>query len=187
MRVLFCYNNLTMEIWKDIPWYKGSYKCSNKWRIKSLKFLKERILKPASWKTWYLTIQLWGKTKTVHRIILSTFKWDSLYECNHIDWNKSNNNIDNLEWCTHSENIIHRKEKLWYKSLFETNHPFVWLKWGDCPNSKKINQYTIDWKYIKTYSCASEASNITWIWRANISAVCSWLRKTTGGFKWKHA
>jgi hypothetical protein len=133
------------EIWKDVPWYENNYQASNLWNIKNIKFKQERILKKYRNNNWYFTISLKWKTKLVHRIILNSFLWESLYECNHKDWDKSNNNVNNLEWCTHSENIKHRSDVLWYKSSFEINHPFIWLKWADSPNSKKVSQYSLDW------------------------------------------
>ena len=104
------------EIWKDIKGYVGLYQVSNLGRFKSLprntknqyKY-KERILKLSEDKDGYLLVNLNGKTFRSHVIVAQTFikNDDNKPQINHIDGNKKNNNIDNLEWVTNRENIIH--------------------------------------------------------------------------------
>ena len=101
------------EIWRDIPGYEGYYQASNLGRIKSLpKKYKpiESILK-LQHRNNYLTVSLSknGKQKTcsVHRIIMRTFEGDSNLAVNHIDGNKHNNKLENLEYCTPRDNARH--------------------------------------------------------------------------------
>lgn len=113
-----------MEIFKDIIGYEGIYQISNLGRVKSLKRfvdnhsglkkqLKEKILKNHISKTGYYVIDLKNnslrKTFKVHRLIAIMFisKVNGKDFVNHIDGNKLNNSIDNLEWCTISENNKH--------------------------------------------------------------------------------
>ncbi len=114
-----------METWKDIPDYEGLYQASNLGRIKGLNresyqkgrwgiaFVKfpEIILKQEVKKTGYHYIGLTknGKRKgfLVHRLVLMAFFGKSKLQCNHKDGNKSNNNYDNLEYCTSKENLHH--------------------------------------------------------------------------------
>lgn len=72
---------------------------------KTKKILREYSNRPDG----YLRTQFGGKTRTVHRVIAETFleKEKEKNFINHKDGNKTNNNIDNLEWCTRSENIRH--------------------------------------------------------------------------------
>ena len=101
------------EIWRDIKNYEGLYQVSNLGRVKSLNYRhtgREQILKPIKYNNDYLRINLWKnnkmKTHTIHRIVAQTFLDNpNNYPCiNHIDENKTNNNITNLEWCTHEYN-----------------------------------------------------------------------------------
>ncbi len=99
------------EIWKPIPNYEGSYEVSNKGRIRSLN--KGIILKPYVQNNGYYVIRLHKNGvcvgKTVHRIVASTFIDNplSLPEVNHKDGIKTNNDVQNLEWCTREQNVAH--------------------------------------------------------------------------------
>lgn len=101
------------EIWRDIPGYEGYYQASNLGNIKSLPKKHKplgRILKPRH-RNNYLSVCLCkeGKCKShyIHRIIIKTFKGDSNLTVNHIDGNKHNNKLENLEYCTHRDNSRH--------------------------------------------------------------------------------
>lgn len=104
-----------MEEWSKIdgyPWYE----VSTHGRVKSLR--RNVIMKPYyNDVTGYADVKLWDgkkhKTRTIHRIVAETFMdFDNHrgLEVNHIDGNKHNNRLDNLEWCTRSENARHAIE-----------------------------------------------------------------------------
>lgn len=105
------------EIWKDILNFEGEYQISNLGRVKSLPRFKkrkeEKILKISKGKRGYYSIVLWknqkSKTFTIHRLIACHFipNPENKREVNHIDANKLNNNLSNLEWVTPKENSIH--------------------------------------------------------------------------------
>lgn len=112
-----------LEIWKDIKNYEGLYQISNFGRIKSLAkkringtnfyIQKEKIMKPQLKNKRYLGIALVKnkiyKNFLVHRLVAEAFIDNpyALPQVNHIDCNKLNNNINNLEWCTQEQNLNH--------------------------------------------------------------------------------
>lgn len=106
-----------MEIYKDIIGYEGIYQISNLGNVKSLKYNKERILNKELSKGYYrFSLCLNNKTTHFlsHRLVALHFIDNSLNKpcVNHKDGNKLNNSIDNLEWCTHSENENHSYKEL---------------------------------------------------------------------------
>jgi hypothetical protein len=111
------------EYWKDIPGLGGLYQASNMGRIRSLdreikydyrtRLFKGKILTPNQNRDGYMQIAMCINRKTkafaVHRLVALTFlpKPDNKKEVNHINLNKLDNTIENLEWVTHKENIAH--------------------------------------------------------------------------------
>lgn len=110
--------------WKEIKGYEGKYIISNYGEIISLPRYKENnsklqyvppkeICRYINKYNGYIYVQLWNnsnyKNIRLHRLVAENFIPNPENKCqiNHIDGNKQNNRIDNLEWCTASENIIH--------------------------------------------------------------------------------
>jgi len=110
-----------MEEWKDVKGYEGYYQVSNLGRVKSLErrsacgryIIKKKFLKVRVINKKYKGIGLYkeGKLKliTIHRLIALNFIQNPENKpcVNHINGNKFDNNVSNLEWVTHSENTIH--------------------------------------------------------------------------------
>ena len=103
------------EAWKDIPGFEGLYQISNYGRIKSFKVNKTgRIMKLTNANGDYFSVVLQGigkkrRSTRIHRLVAEAFlpNPDGLPQINHIDGNKQNNRLDNLEWCSASENVKH--------------------------------------------------------------------------------
>ena len=105
--------DLPGEIWRDVEGYGGKYQVSNLARVRSLYRGKTKLLKPDTIHTGYLRVTLCkdGKTKYpfVHRLVAQAFipNPDNKPQVNHIDGDKTNNYVSNLEWVTAAENIHH--------------------------------------------------------------------------------
>lgn len=99
-----------MEIFKDVKGYEGFYEISNYGNVKSKSYKGVKILKPAKLKNGYLNvifcINQKKKHKLIHRLVAQTFLENpmNLPQVNHKDFNKSNNTVSNLEWCTEEYN-----------------------------------------------------------------------------------
>lgn len=191
------------EIWKNIEEYEGLYQVSNLGRVKSLdrcvnsaiknnnKVIKKgRILKPKpNWNN-YLQVHLskHGKAKmiSVHRLVAKEFigNPNNLPQVNHIDGNKLNNRVDNLEWCTAKENINHSWKLGLSKSYKHTKGELTDYGKSLC---KQVSQYDLDGNFIKTYLSISEASRNTPCSIADICCCCKGKQKTSHNFIWKYA
>jgi len=154
-----------MEEWKEIKSYEGKYEASDNGKIRSLNYRNQKgmikELTPSLSNKGYLMFPLPFNSKQksvcVHRIIAETFlelpsDFDVVrYTVNHIDGNKLNNNVCNLEWMTYSENNKHAYQILGKKSGMKGN------KFEKSKLSKKVTGYSDDMSFIKTYNSTTEA------------------------------
>lgn len=163
------------EEWKDIPNYEGLYQISNKGIIKNK---KGNIIKSRIDHKGYAMIDLSKNnikhTYKVHRLVAMAFipNPNNYLEINHIDENKSNNTISNLEWCSHKYNVNYGTQK----------------KRASIKMSLKVNQYDLNNNLIKIWDSMIEASRCLNIDRRSIFHCCKHKKwcKTAGGYKWEY-
>jgi hypothetical protein len=102
------------EKFVSISGYEGLYKIAKTGEIYSV--LRNKTLKHQTQSNGYKTVNLWKdkkvKTCTIHRLIAQAFipNPNNKPVINHKNLNKADNSIENLEWCSHSENIKHAKD-----------------------------------------------------------------------------
>lgn len=173
------------EVWKDIPWYEWLYQASTLGRIKSF-HRKWRIMKWWNSTSWYRLVNLskWITQSTIdiHRLVAIAFipNTENKREVNHINWIKYDNRVENLEWCTRSENLYHC-----YKQWLRTP-PMKWKFWKYHHLSRKIIQYTKEWKLIRYWDSIKMASDSLNIPESSIWKYCRWIWKNAGWFTWEY-
>jgi len=169
-----------IEVWKDIPDYEGLYQISDLGRVKSLK--RNIILKPFFTANGYYQVTLFknGKnhSKQIHRLVGENFikKAGNKNEINHIDGNKQNNCITNLEWCTSSYNKTEAYRLGLMKRRFGKENP----------NSKVVYQYDLNGNFIKKWDCAMDIQRELGIPSPRICSCCLGISKTAYKYKWKY-
>lgn len=122
------------------------------------------------------------KNFSVHRLVATFFikKPEGYNYVNHMDGDKLNNVVSNLEWVTFSMNMKHA-----YKIGLCT--PVKRKKLGESEHAKPVIQVGLNNIPIKIFTSIAEAELETGTWHQDISKVCKAKRPTANGFKWQYA
>lgn len=172
------------EVWKDIEGYEGLYQVSNKGNVKSLVNNKgverEKLLKPVivnGYKKVNLCKNKTKKTYSIHRLVAQAFiENTNNYPCiNHKDECKTNNVVENLEWCTHKYNTNYGSciKRMSESQINDTN------------KSKQVYQYSKEGELISVWESTSECGR-NGFERSSVSACCNGKLKTHKGYIWRY-
>ena len=159
---------LEEEEWRDIKGFEGLYQVSNLGNVRSFKFGKVRMMKLSKGREGYLQLGLLknGKNTTirVHRLVAEAFisNPNNFTDINHKDECKTNNRVDNLEWCTETHNIEY-----------------------SC--ATPILQYNLLGVFLKEWVSMANVQRELNISASHICQCCKGDRKSAGGYIWRYA
>ena len=187
------------EIWKAVKGYEGLYEVSSFGNVRSLNWGGTGIVRNLYLKKHnrgYCQGELFNGMNRhmylVHRLVADAFipNPNGLPHINHIDENKRNNNVDNLEWCTPSTNMKkyvanHVGEFIpaWFKSD-DRSHPRCRKPYR---HTRPIMQTQKSGEFVKNWSCVNEIKHSLGYRDSHITDCCNGLRKSAYGFNWQYA
>ena len=189
------------EIWKDIEGYEGYYQVSNLGRVKRLPRGKQwpyrqthnNIRKPKQNNSGYLVVNLSKDNKVkwigVHRLVATAFipNPNNYPQVNHIDECKTNNVVENLEWCTQSQNNLHGTARQRQNETRHKNDPdrVVW-KASAMKHAKRVAMCSRDGELLRSFASMTEASQETGVDITTISYQCNGKRKSRRNYYWRY-
>jgi hypothetical protein len=164
-----------IEIWKDIPGYEGVYQVSNLGNVFSLK--KKRKMIGQKNNGGYIYVKLNKKQKYIHRLVAISFidNENNFPQINHIDENKANNNVKNLEWCTAK-----------YNRNYGTSSIRISEKQLNDKNKSKAVLQKKDGVIINEFPSTKEVYRKLGYNFAYISACCLGKYKQAYGYQWEY-
>lgn len=177
-----------MEIWKPVVGLEGKYEVSDEGNVRSVdRFItgidgvrqhrKGKMLSVHYNHKGYNRVQL-GKQGSivVHQIVAKAFipNPNNKPQVNHIDGNKENNSVDNLEWVTLQENMEHAKKHGLLNTKGFTDY--------NTSRARAISQLSLDGSFIRSFDSLQEAARQTGDYASNIRLVCLGKRHKSKGF-----
>lgn len=171
--------------WKPVVGYEGQYEVNNLGEVRSFpnrKHKRIQILKPTPDIKGYLQIGLGSaknrKTIRIHRLVAEAFipNPDGFPCVNHKDEDKTNNRVDNLEWCTSL-----------YNTRYGTGIERASKTKTNGKQSKPVLQYTLDGEFVREYPSTREINRV-FGFRVNVHVIacCKGRRHTSHGYVWKY-
>ncbi|MBD5464077.1 MAG: hypothetical protein HDR24_13665 [Lachnospiraceae bacterium] len=179
------------EVWKSISGYEGRYEVSNLGRVRSIpryvdnhtgkKLIKEKIVSQHINDRGYVIVSLNKETKRktykVHRLVAEAFIENHFNkpQVNHIDGDKTNNRVENLEWNDNSENQRHAYRTGLNKPSGKSGKP-----------KRGVMQLDVHGNEIGRFDSIARASVETTTSASNIGECCRGKRKSANGYKWRY-
>lgn len=171
------------EQWRNVKGYEGLYQVSNLGKVFSVR--SKKILKPNELKSGYLQVKFYVHRKIkcflVHVLVAKAFidNPNNYPIINHKDECKTNNRVDNLEWCTHKYNTNYGSAILKMSQNHSDN--------GALATRKKVCQFDKEMNLINIFKSITEAGKKTNTNISNISMCCrkGKYRKHANGYVWR--
>lgn len=173
------------ELWKEIAGFDGKFQVSNLGRIKNNGVLATLSVGGKGYLRFGMSVNNKSKHYSVHRYVLLTFigkpQGDRIY-ANHKSGVKTDNRLENLEWVTARENMLHS-----YKTGLHVPISINKDKFGElAPRSKRVYQYTLDGTYVNSYGSVREAGRMLNICYHGIVACANGKYKHSAGYLWSY-
>ena len=185
------------EIWKPINGYEGKYEVSSFGRARSLDRYQQRtdyrsgkryqtfkagkILKPIKCNSGYMRVSIIEDAthrgmKLLHRMVAEAFipNPDNLPEVNHKNEDKTDNRVENLEWCDHSYNTT-------YNDLQARRYNN-----GGGRRKRPVEQLTMQGQFVARFDSVTEAAEAVGTSVAHIWNVCDGRQKSSCGYRWRY-
>ena len=174
------------ETWKDVAGYEGLYQVSNLGRVRSLLHGKIWILKSLGNRRGYLRVERnrngTRKDIYVHRLVAEAFIPNplNLPQVNHKDEDKTNNSVDNLEWCTAKYNLNYGTCQARKSAKLKGRRRLV--NWS---RAKVVLQYDKSGNFVREWPSTIEVQRQTGFAQPHISDCCRGKRKSAYGYIWR--
>lgn len=175
------------EIFRDVVGYEGRYMVSNLGNVKSLRYQnknEERVLAPINHHGGYQIVHLGAKhIKMIHVLVAEAFipRKKGKGIVNHIDGNKHNNVVTNLEWVSAKENVAHAIRTGLRDAHFNNAKSGV-----ENVQSKPILQCDLNGAVIKKWDCVSDAAREIKCNPSQIINVARGRNIVCHGYRWKY-
>lgn len=158
------------EYWANVHGSDGKVQVSNLGNVRRFKNGSYVATKPLKTPLGYLSLRVNGKNKLVHRLVAEAFLPNPHKKphVNHLDGVRDNARLDNLEWCTHQENMT---------------HALAHKKWDPSLNGKPIICMTDDYQKVAVFKTQTQASEMMGCAQSSINAALNRGTKCVG-FRW---
>jgi uncharacterized protein YktA (UPF0223 family) len=194
-----------MEKWRDVVGFEGAYQVSNFGRVRSVdryitskhssgteysRFYRGKILTPEKprWDDLYILYYLKKDGKRyfgkAHRLVAFAFipRIEGKNFVNHKDCNPKNNNVENLEWVTHRENIKHAYDN----GRIDISKAVASSIRNSYKRFKKVYQYTMDKEFIHEFESVNAAAKYIGVDRSSLAKTCRGVYSNSKNYIWSY-